>query len=169
MSLRVNIRTGLKKIYKKSIDRLFLLKGSRESIAKGVATGAAVSFTPFVGLHILLALIIAKITKQNRIAAVLGTLLGNPWTFPFIWYLTLHTGHFMLGRDAPRLPLDFKIFFSELFHTLIMLDFDSFLSDIWPVLFLMLIGCIPFCIGVWLLVSYFTKRLLARKRIKEEN
>ena len=34
----------------------------------------------------------------NFIAAVLGTWVGNPASFPFIWLATFNTGNFLLGR-----------------------------------------------------------------------
>lgn len=160
MSLIKKVGLELQKIYQKVIGKLDSLKGTPTSVAKGFATGVAMSFTPFVGFHILLALIITKITKQNGIAATLGTIAGNPWTFPLIWYMTLHTGHFILGKDAPQLPINFKSFFSELFHTVITLDFSAFLGDIWPVFLPMLVGCIPFYIAVWFLCSHLVLRIL---------
>lgn len=160
MSLLKKMGLELQKIYHKIIYKLNILKGTPDNIAKGFATGAAMSFTPFVGFHILLSLLVCKITKQNGIAATLGTIIGNPWTFPFIWYATLHAGHFILGKDAPKLPINFKMMFNELFHAVISLDFQVFLSDIWPVFFPMLIGCIPFYVIVWFLSSRLIKRVL---------
>lgn len=160
MSLIKKMGRELLKIYQKTIEKLDSLKGNPQSIAKGFATGVAMSFTPFVGFHILLSLIVAKITKQNGIAATLGTIAGNPWTFPFIWYATLHVGHFILGRGAPVVSVNFKVLFSELFHAVITLDFSAFLSDIWPIVFPMLVGCIPFYIVVWFLCSHLILKVL---------
>ena len=101
MSLITKAGLELQKIYQKTVRKLDSLKGTPQSIAKGFATGVAMSFTPFVGFHILLSLMVAKVTKQNGIAATLGTIAGNPWTFPLIWYTTLHTGHFYL-EATPR-------------------------------------------------------------------
>lgn len=162
MSLLSKLGLGLKNAYVNILDKLSSLKGTPENIAKGFATGAAMSFTPFVGFHLLLSFIVAKLTKQNGVAAALGTIVGNPWTFPFIWYLTLHTGHFMLSREAPQLPVDFKALFSELYHAVIKLDFNAFINDIWPIYYPMLIGCIPYYIGVWYLCSYLIKQVLAK-------
>lgn len=160
MSLLRKVGLELQKGYHKIINKLSALKGNPESIAKGFATGVAMSFTPFVGFHIVLSLFICKITKQNGIAATLGTIAGNPWTFPVIWYATLHTGHFLLGDDAPKLPVNFKTLFSELFHTVINLDFQTFLSDIWPIFLPMLVGCVPFYIAVWFLCFHMIRRVL---------
>ncbi len=160
MSLENNLGLKLFKIYQKTIQKLKGLKGSNKSIAKGFATGVAMSFTPFVGFHILLSLIITKITKQNSIAATLGTIAGNPWTFPFIWYLTLHIGYIILSSDILPIPIDFKIFFKNLFHAVISLDFNLFISDIWPIFLPMLVGCIPCYIVAWWITAKLVEKAL---------
>src|SRR3954453_9429722 len=66
------------------------LPGTPQAIAAGLATGVAASLTPFLGLHVLLALGLARLTGGNLLAAGLGTLAGNPWTLPLIWTLTYH-------------------------------------------------------------------------------
>lgn len=153
MSLIKRLGRGLKNYSLKILSKLDFLKGTPKSIADGFATGAAVSFTPFVGFHILIALMIAKILKQNGVAATLGTIVGNPWTFPFIWWATLHTGNLLLYGEKYPHSVSFAAVFKELFHMVITLDFNGFISDIYPVFIPMLIGCIPFYIVVWYLFS----------------
>ena len=70
-----------KKYINLSIKRM---KGSPRDLAAGFATGLAISFTPFIGLHTLLAILSAWIISASMAAAIIGTLFGNPWTFPFI-------------------------------------------------------------------------------------
>lgn len=77
--------------------RLTRLSGTAHTIALGFACGAAISFTPFVGLHIALAVLLAWLFRGHLIAAVVGTVVGNPWTFPFIWLATYKLGQMMLG------------------------------------------------------------------------
>ena len=166
MSLINKMGRGLYHLYQKLLTKLDTIRGNPIGIAKGFATGVAMSFTPFVGFHILLSLIITKITKQNGVAATLGTIAGNPWTFPFIWYLTLHTGHFIMGDEAYPLPPSFKDFFAKLFHAIITLDFNLFVSDIWPIFLPMLIGSIPYFILVWWLVYYMSLKALSVKDTK---
>lgn len=62
-----------------------------------------ISFTPFVGLHILLGCLLALIVRGNFLAVVVGTLTGNPWTFPFIWLAGYELGKLMLGPDVAGL------------------------------------------------------------------
>ncbi len=82
--------------------RIVRLQGSAYSIAIGLACGAAISFTPFVGLHFVFAAFISWLIGGNVIASAIGTAVGNPWTFPFIWLGTLRLGELILG-SAPML------------------------------------------------------------------
>ncbi len=144
------------------------MKGSPSEIAAGTAMGTAITFTPFVGLHLVLAIVLAWIFKVNPMAAALGTILGNPWTFPFIWLAVLFTGKMMLGMEYDSsLQVDFVHFFSKAFKALMNFDFDLFFSDIWPILFPMIIGCLPYFIVVWLLTYFFVKKILEGARISK--
>src|SRR5690606_29552406 len=79
--------------------RALRLRATSHAIAAGVAAGMCASFTPFIGLHILLAFVVAWPLRGNFVAAALGTALGNPLTFPFIWGATLQLGRFILGYE----------------------------------------------------------------------
>ena len=80
--------------------KLHRLGGTPRSIAAGFACGAAISFTPFVGFHMILAAATAFLLRGNIIASAVGTVVGNPWTFPFIWISVLYTGRLMLGETG---------------------------------------------------------------------
>jgi uncharacterized protein (DUF2062 family) len=79
------------------LKRLTRLSGTPQGIACGFACGAAISFTPFIGLHIALSMLLAWLLRGNLIAAAVGTVVGNPWTFPFIWLATYKVGQMLLG------------------------------------------------------------------------
>lgn len=164
MSLVKKVGRELFKLYTNILIRLKKIKGTPKSIAKGFATGVAMSFTPFVGFHLLLALSVGKVFNQNGVATALGTIAGNPWTFPLIWYLTFNSGSAILEYHPINTPENFSVFFKELFHTVIMLDFKGFFDDIWPIFYPMLIGCIPFYIGVWWLVYITLRKVLLTGR-----
>jgi hypothetical protein len=36
--------------------------------------------------HFVLSALLAYIARANIIASAIGTVVGNPWTFPFIWW-----------------------------------------------------------------------------------
>lgn len=76
------------------------LRDNPHSIAVGFACGAFISFTPFMGFHILLGGLAAWAMRGNIIAAAIGTVIGNPITFPFIWLWVYNLGRFVLGQEA---------------------------------------------------------------------
>ncbi len=91
---------GLYRSMQYTMNRVKRLKGHPYSIAAGLACGVAMSFTPFLGLHFLLSAVLALIIRGSLVASVIGTLVGNPITFPFIFLLIYQTGHFILGTEA---------------------------------------------------------------------
>jgi uncharacterized protein len=84
------------------VRRLARLPGTPRSIAAGFACGTAISFTPFLGLHTALSLLLCALVRGNYLAAVVGTLVGNPWTLPFMWVASAELGHFLLGGPPLR-------------------------------------------------------------------
>jgi uncharacterized protein (DUF2062 family) len=99
------------------VKRVTRLSGTPHSIAAGVACGVAMAVTPFIGFHLLGALLLSWLVRGNYIASALGTLVCNPWTFPFIWFVTYKLGHVLLGTRAAQVePIehwDLTTFFGE--------------------------------------------------------
>ncbi|PTW61320.1 hypothetical protein C8N35_10229 [Breoghania corrubedonensis] len=113
--------------------RVLRLTASPHAVALGFAAGAFASFTPFVGFHFLLAFFVAFVIGGNMLASALGTAVGNPLTFPFIWASTYRLGHVLLGHDpATRGHHPLKL---DLLH--------QSLDAIWPIFKPMLVGAIP--------------------------
>lgn len=79
--------------------RVRRLPGSPSHIAAGFACGAAVSFTPFLGLHFVSAALLALLLRGSLLASAIGTVVGNPWTFPFIWAWSYALGCLVLGTE----------------------------------------------------------------------
>jgi len=91
---------GFKRLLSYYKHRIARLPGTPEFIAKGFASGVAISFTPFLGFHILTGGLISWFIEGSLLAMVIGTLVGgNPWTYPFIWVGTYELGQFMLGHE----------------------------------------------------------------------
>jgi uncharacterized protein len=77
--------------------RVLRLSASPHAIGIGFACGVAVSWTPFVGFHFLMSALIAFFLGGNLLASAIGTAVGNPLTFPFMWWLAYEVGHRFLG------------------------------------------------------------------------
>lgn len=80
--------------------RLSRLPDTPERIARGIACGMFASCTPLYGLHFVLAGMSAVAIRGNVLAALLGTFLGNPFTFPLIVESAVQLGSWMLGLGA---------------------------------------------------------------------
>ncbi len=142
--------------WKRSTEYLFhrigRLPGTAHSIAAGFACGAAISFTPFVGLHFVLAGFCAWAMRANIMASIIGTAVGNPWTFPFIWTLIYNLGVWMgAGGERPNASeLDFPTIFSSCMDALLRFDPVYLFETAWPVIWPMFLGGLPAFVVVWL-------------------
>ncbi len=79
--------------------RVRRLPGSPERIGRGIWAGVFSTFTPFYGLHFVLAALFARMVQGNLLAALLATFFGNPLTYLPIGVISLKTGHFLLGTE----------------------------------------------------------------------
>lgn len=100
--------------------RVRRLPDSPERIARGIAAGVFTSFTPFYGLHFIVAALLARLFNGNILAALSGTFFGNPLTYVPIGVASLQTGHWLLGTD----------FDTEVDHSLIG-KFFGVSKDVW--------------------------------------
>lgn len=140
--------------------RLARLPGTPHSIAVGFASGVAISFTPFLGLHILIAMAVTALLRGNFLAAVIGTVIGNPWTFPLFFALTNSVGGLILGAesvaDVPVWNWD-AVFDAPL----------DYMADFVPVVFPLIVGGVPIATVVWIISYLVFKGLLTKYRVRK--
>ena len=151
--------------------RVGRLHGTPHSIAGGFAAGAAISFTPFVGGHLVLAALVSWLTRSNIVAGLLGTAVGNPWTFPFIWLWIYELGRGMGAGGADQARPDALAIIVDLpgvmGRALLSFDVDwAYLDNLWAVLWPMLVGSVPTFIMVWLAVYLVLKPVVATYQVK---
>ena len=91
---------GFRRLFSYLFQRVVRLPGTSGSIAIGVASGVAASFLPFIGLHFLIAALIALLLRGNVLASAIGTFFGNPWTFLFIWVSDYRLGLWLLQQSG---------------------------------------------------------------------
>ena len=136
--------------------RVVRLAGSPYSIAAGLACGAAISFTPFIGLHFGLAALIAWLIGGNILASAIGTVVGNPWTFPFIWWGTFGIGEIVTGSSkVADMPENLSLHYI----------FDHPLAVLLP----MTVGGFLVAIVVWVSVFFASRYFVERyQRLRSE-
>ena len=106
--------------------KIIKIKDFPESVAIGIAWGVSVSFTPLLGFHLIICYLGTWLMRGNLIAATVGTIIGNPWTFPIIFYIDFKLGSYLLNvTNIEEFNLEFLInnfeifsyqLFSEAFH-----------------------------------------------------
>lgn len=158
-------RTGWRRAVQYLMHRLARLPASAYAISAGFACGAAISFTPFVGLHFITAAILAWLIRANVLASAIGTFVGNPWTFPFIWVWLYESGNWLLtgGEQATidASKVDFRARFGDAFNALLHMDIQSMTDSIGPILWPMLISSVPTGLVVWFAVFLPLRKIVA--------
>ncbi len=79
--------------------RVRSLQGDPHYVAMGMAVGVFVAFTPTIPFHTVLTIALAFLFRGSKPAALIGSWLNNPLTFPAFYYGSYKLGVFMLGRD----------------------------------------------------------------------
>lgn len=97
-------RAGWRRAIEYIRHRIRRLPDTPEKIGRGVWAGVFASFTPFFGLHFVIAALLAKALRGNVLAALIGTFFGNPLTFVPIGFSALNTGYFLL-HSRPEVGL----------------------------------------------------------------
>ncbi|UTW56668.1 DUF2062 domain-containing protein [Kordiimonas sp. SCSIO 12610] len=146
-------RSGWKRASIYIWHRIARIPDTSHSIAAGVASGMAVSFTPFLGLHFIMGFGVAWLTRGNMLASAIGTAVGNPWTFPFIFALAAKIGSAILGRDVLS---DVPIWSWD---ALLSAPYD-YLASFLPLVFPLMIGGALLGVIVWLLGYFALKGVL---------
>jgi uncharacterized protein (DUF2062 family) len=114
------------------VYRLRRLSDTPHAVALGFAAGVFVAVTPFIGTHMVMAVLLAWVIGGSIVAALLGTFIGNPLTYPLFWYSTYEVGSLMLGGAAEKPPIDLSGGI-----------FQSSLDQLWPLLKPMTLGSVP--------------------------
>lgn len=156
-------RTGWSRSSRYIMHRVRRLPGSPYSIAAGFACGGAISFTPFVGLHFALAALWAWLIRANVLASAIGTAVGNPWTFPFIWLWIYKLGMWMGAAGVTSHPeaLNFTGYFAAITKAALRADFHYLWETAWPVLWPMVLGGIPTAALVWVALYVPVRAMVA--------
>src|SRR5712672_4876987 len=91
-------------MFRASLRRLLVLDDPPERTALAFSIGVFIAFSPFLGLHTILATLIAFQFRFNKIAVYSGTFINNPFlTLVPIIIASYAIGAFLLGRPL-RIP-----------------------------------------------------------------
>src|ERR1700752_4805384 len=104
-------------MFRAAFRRLLAIDDPPERTALAFSIGVFIAFSPFLGLHTIMATIVAFAFRFNKIAIYTGTFINNPFfTLVPIIIASYAVGAFVLGRplsipaDALKILLDLQIF-----------------------------------------------------------
>ena len=156
-------------MFRSTFRRLLALDDPPERTALAFSIGVFIAFSPLLGLHTILATLVAFLFRFNKIAVYAGTFINNPFvTLVPIIISSYAIGAFLLGRPL-RIPAEGLALLEEP-HLLTAGYYSRLFHESWYLVW-------PFCIGGMLLsvvcslIAYpVTSSLLrAHRRAKERN
>jgi uncharacterized protein len=83
------------------LDQLLHTHDTPTRTALAYALGVFFGFSPFLGLHTILGLVVAFAFNLNRVAVLLGVYSNLPWILPAYYTLATMLGAAVLGVDVP--------------------------------------------------------------------
>jgi uncharacterized protein len=149
------------------ILRLGRIQASPHSIALGCAAGVFAIFTPFLGLQMVMAALLAILLRGNVFASAVGTCAGNPLTYPIIWGSTFAVGNLFLGDLANAEMSKFSTGAEALSRSIGTASPDAVASAVqglWPFLKPMALGALPLGGATAALIYIMVRRLLQAER-----
>ncbi len=144
---------NIKKFIRTLKMRIYRIRDFPESVSIGLAWGISISFTPLLGLHLIICYLGTIAMRGNIIAATVGSVVGNPWTFPFFFYVAYKIG--IIFFYSPLDHYEFKI---------------SFLIENFNELFFpTLLGSLPIAIIIWFITFKVSKFYLEKRFYEKKN
>jgi uncharacterized protein (DUF2062 family) len=97
----------LRRWFRALAERFHILLTEESSpgrLALAFGVGAACGPPPIFFLHLAAAASLAWLLRLNKVVAVVGCNVVNPWTAVFFLYLDVQAGAWLLGRRPPPWP-----------------------------------------------------------------
>ena len=154
-------RMGLRRYGRYLLRRLERMTASPHAIAAGFAAGCAVSMFPLLGFHFVLGFVLAFFTRGSMLAAALGTVVGNPITFPLIFSGTYQVGKWLSpsGDNAAETMMR-----ANEIEDIMAVMITKGIGGVLPVWQTMMIGAVPVSIATYVLMYFATRLFVTRSR-----
>jgi uncharacterized protein (DUF2062 family) len=149
------------------VRHLSRLRASPHEIALGCAAGAFVSITPLLGVQTIIAIALASLLRANVPAAIAGTFVGNPLSWPFIWASTYAMGLQILGFEGMLDPQTVESRMLHLWAAVLEASphvLDATAALLWPLLWPMLAGSVPVGLLTAAIVYYVARNIVGAWR-----
>jgi len=138
------------KKFEEGIEHILRLDEPPHKVALAIAIGIFVAFTPFLGVHLIIASCIAWAFRVRIRIAAIATLACNPWTMPFIYGGSLILGNYLVGDGSSLKIHDIIDLVNHLGGAFLSLDLSTFKSFFSA----LLTAAKPFALGALILGSF---------------
>ena len=115
-----------KQLVRRWLDQLLHVDDTPERTATAFALGVFFGFSPFLGLHTILAIVFAFLLNLNRVAVLLGVYSNLPWIIaPYYAFVTIAGARITGHRPPPGFRsqigalFELSLFGGEFWHQLI--------------------------------------------------
>jgi len=92
-----------KEKWKKKIRSILTLDSHPGHISAGFAVGVFISFTPFFGLHTILAIAASFLLRINKVTCLTGTWVNTPFTMVPVFIASNRIGEVLLGHTPQKI------------------------------------------------------------------
>lgn len=150
--------------------RLKRLPSSPHRIALGAAAGVFAVFTPFLGAQLMLAGVIAWVMRGSLLASFLASFVGNPLTYPIIWFATFNLGNVLIGAKATTQLVDLRGKATTLWDSIVNGSLEGAahaLESLWPIVKPMVVGSLPLGAFAAILCYVGVRRLIAAAQLRK--
>ena len=126
-------------MFRAALRRLLALDDPPERTALAFSLGVFIAFSPFLGLHTIMATVLALVFRFNKVAIYSGTFVNNPFlTLVPIILASYAVGAFLMGRPLALPPGGLEL----------LRDPHLFTAQYWRALFEQFWGLLlPFAVG----------------------
>ena len=137
------------------LRQLLHLGDSPERTALAFSVGVFLSFSPFIGLHTALAILVAFVFRLNRLAVLIGAYVNTPWTFAPVASFGTAVGFYALGTESRLSAIQWDSMLSEAF-------WQQMFSDVDHLLLPFLVGNLTLSLLAGLISYLIMRRILIR-------
>jgi uncharacterized protein (DUF2062 family) len=150
--------------FKDKFRAIFTVKDSPRRIAAAFAMGVFMGISPFLGLHYIGAFFLAWLFRLNKLVAIVGVSVNNPWTIVPLSTFCVWIGAKMIGIKQVLPEVDWENV-SLMAIAKKMTDLDNFLyiiKQLMPLIKAFFAGSFLVC-TLSAILSYFIIHTLAVK------
>jgi uncharacterized protein (DUF2062 family) len=150
---------------------IFSIKETPHRISLAFAMGVFMGISPFLGLHYILAFCLAWLFRLNKLVAIVGVSVNNPWTIVPISTFCAWFGAKILGIKQVLPSVDWNsLSLSKIASKMTDLhDFVDMVSKLFPLIKAFFVGSLIVC-TVSAVAGYFIIHILITryKKVKYE-